>query len=213
MVTEACRKRHWHFIGVGKPNRWFKANGGDHRLRDYGPNVLARSGVWCFLHGLSRKGKYQLAERIGQIKKIGKVKVVFSRRRRDRKVIAIVTDDLKRPMRDVVADYLKRGAIELWIKSQKQQLGLGDYHVRRYRAIERHLALVDIAYACLTHVGLKTHRAQGQNTKNKNMLYLPSIQQLKVQMRQMIWQEEIQNVIKTSHEQSVIRRLEKLLAA
>jgi hypothetical protein len=88
-----------------------------------------------------------------------------------------------------------------------------DYHVRRYRAIERHLALVDIAYACLTHVGLKTQRAQGRQKNNEKVLRLPSIQQLKVQMRQMIWQEEIQNVIKTSHEQSVIRRLEKLLAA
>ena len=212
VVTEACRKRHWHFIGVGKPNRWFKANGGDHRLRDYGPNVLARSGVGCFIHGLSRKGHYQLAERIGQIKKIGNVKVVFSRRRSDRKVIALVTDDLKRPMRDMVADYLKRWAVELWIKAQKQQLGLGDYHVRRYRAIERHLALVDIAYACLTHVGLKSRREQGQKNNDK-VLRLASIQQLKVQMRQMIWQEEIQNVIKTSHEKSVVRRLEKLLAA
>ena len=210
VVTEACRKRHWPFIGMGKPNRWFMANGGKHRLRDYGRNVLRRSGVWCFLRGLVGKGKYQVAERTGYVKKIGDVKIVFSRRRGDRHAVALVTSNLKAPMREVVADYLKRWAIEVWIKSQKQQLGLGDYRVLRYRAIQRHLALVDIAYACLTHVGLKSCREQGQ--KNNNVLRLPSIQTLKTRMRQIIWQEEIQHVIKRSHDHSVIVRLEKLLS-
>ena len=212
VVVEACRDRKWHFIGVGKPNRWFSANGGRHRLRKYGPNVLRREGVWCFLQGLTRQGKYQLAERTGQLKTIGRVKIVFSRRRSERKVIALVTDHVNAPMRQVVADYLKRWAVELLIKGQKQYLGLGDYRVLRYQAIQRHLALVDLAYACLTHVGLKTHRAQGQH-KNKNVLRLPPISQLQAQMRQIIWQEEIQHVIKNTHDQSVIRRLEKLLAA
>ena len=213
VVVKACRERKWRFIGVGKPNRWFSTNTGKHRLRSYGPNVLSRSGQWCFITGLARKRKYRLAERTGQLKSIGEVKIVFSRRRNEGKTIALVTDDLKTSTREVVADYLKRWAVELWIKSQKQQLGLGDYRVLRYRAIERHLALVDLAYACLTHVGLKTHRAQGQGNQKKCVLRLPSIQQIQTQMRQMIWQEEVQNVIKNSHEQSVIRRLEKLLAA
>ena len=37
--------------------------------------------------------------------------------------------------------------------------------------------------------------------------------QLKVRMHQIIWQQEVQNVIKVSHEKSVVRRLEKLLTA
>jgi hypothetical protein len=32
-------------------------------------------------------------------------------------------------------------------------------------------------------------------------------------MRQIIWNQEVQNVIKVSHDKKVIRRLEKLLAA
>jgi hypothetical protein len=45
------------------------------------------------------------------------------------------------------------------------------------------------------------------------MLSVKPISQLKAQMHQMICQQEVQNVIKFTHEKSVVRRLEKLLAA
>jgi SRSO17 transposase len=108
--------------------------------------------------------------------------------------------------------YLKRWSIEMLIKDEKQHLGLGDYRVKRYRAVVRHLHLVDCAYACLTHLGLKTQSAQGQN-KSKKVLRLEPISKLKDGMRRIVWQENVQNVIKYSHEKPVIRRLEKLLAA
>ena len=108
--------------------------------------------------------------------------------------------------------YPKRWHIELLIKDEKQQLGLGDYRVLRYRAVVRHLHLVDIAYACLTHLGLKDQRAQGRK-KTTKVLRLPPISQLKTRMRQLVWREAVQDVVKHSHERPVIRRLEKLLAA
>jgi len=42
---------------------------------------------------------------------------------------------------------------------------------------------------------------------------LPPISQLKARMRQLVWQEALQDAVKHSHERPVIRRLEKLLAA
>jgi len=45
------------------------------------------------------------------------------------------------------------------------------------------------------------------------MLSLEPIRQLKARMRDIVWQEEVKNVIRVSHEKKVIRRLEKLLAA
>lgn len=80
------------------------------------------------------------------------------------------------------------------------------------RNVRRHLHLVDCAYACLTHLAIKDQRAQGQQ-KNKNVLRLPTMSQLKTRMRQLVWQEAVQDVVKHSHEKPVIRRLEKLLAA
>ena len=212
VVAKACRARGWHYIGVGKGNRNLTVCGTKHKLAKYGRNVLNKSGRWHRIRGLRRSGKYPLAERVGFMKKLGEVKGVFSRRRGDRKTVALVTDDLGAPAVRVVGDYLKRWAVELWIKDEKQHLGLGDYRVLRCRAVKRHLALVDVAYACLTHLGLRDQRAQGQR-KNNKVLRLASISQLKARMRQVVWQEAVEDVIKHAHEKPVLRRLEKLLAA
>lgn len=55
--------------------------------------------------------------------------------------------------------------------------------------------------------------AKGRKDKAPEMLSVPPISQLKTRMRQPIWQEEVQNVMQVSHEKTVIRPLEKLLAA
>ena len=120
--------------------------------------------------------------------------------------------DLGASQTTVVADYLKRWAIELLIKDEKQQLGLGDYRVLRYRAVVRHLHLVDIAYACLTRLALDGRDEQGQH-KNDKVLRLPTISQLKARMRQIVWREALEDVARHSHEKPVLRRLERLLAA
>jgi len=212
VVADACRARGWHYIGVGKGNRNFFVDGAKRKLDRYGRNVLRRDGRWYGINGLRKGGVYRLAQRVGRMKKLGEVKVVFCRRRNDRKIVALVTDDVQAPMKNVVADYLKRWAIELLIKDQKQQLGLGDYRVLRYRAVVRHLHLVDVAYACLTRLALSGRDEQGQR-KNEKVLRLPPISELKARMRQVVWQEAVEDVIRHSHEKPVLRRLEKLLAA
>ena len=210
-VVYACQAKGWHYVGVGKGNRNFTVGGQTRKLAQYGRNVLARSGQWCRLQGLGKAGTYRLAERTGYLGHLDQVKVVFSRRRNDGHVVALVTDDLGACPKTVVADYLKRWAIELLIKDEKQQLGLGDYRCWRYRAVVRHLHLVDVAYACLTHLALSEPGAQGQ--KNQGVLRLPPLSQLKTRMRQLVWQEAVEDVVRHSHEKPVLRRLEKLLAA
>jgi SRSO17 transposase len=212
-VVNACKARNWHYISVGAPNRCFKVNSQTYKLGKYGRNVLNNSGRWEKVSGLRKTKTYRLAERIGRLNKLGEVKIVFSRRKGETKHIALVTDKVKASMEQIVADYLKRWAIEMLIKDQKQHLGLGDYRVLRYRAVVRHLHLVDGAYACLTHLGVQTQRAQGHTEKNDRVLRLEPISKLKASMRQMVWQENIKEVVKYSHEKPVIRRLEKLLAA
>jgi hypothetical protein len=211
-VVRAVEHRGWHYIGVAKSNRRFTTDRQPRRLSTYAPNVLRRSGKWVPITGLKRTHRYRVAARIGTMKKLGEVQVVFSRRRGDGAVIALVTNDVKRSPHRVVVDYLRRWSIEMLIKDEKQNLGLGAYRVLRYRVVVRHLHLVDCAYACLTHVGLEAQRAQGRKD-GKNVLRLPPIRQLKQDLRQMVWNEAIKNVVKVSHERAVIRRLEKLLVA
>jgi len=211
-VVNACKEQKWHYIGVGKSNRWFTVGSGRRKLGKYGRNVLRNSGEWYKITGLRKTKQYRLAERVGSLNKLGMVKIVFSRRRGESKHIALVTDQLNTLMRTIAADYLRRWFIEMLIKDEKQHLGLGDYRVWRYQAVVRHLHLVDIAYACLTHMGIKTQCAKGQN-KSKKVLRLEPISRLKDSMRRIVWRENVQDVIKYSHERPVIRRLEKLLAA
>lgn len=212
IVVNACKEKGWHYIGVGKSNRWFTVGSVKRKLGRYGKNVLRNSGQWCTIRGLRKSKVYRLADRVGTVNKLGTVKVVFSRRRGESQHVALITDNLSASMKTIVSDYLQRWSIEMLIKDEKQHLGLGDYRVIRYRAIVRHLHLVDVAYACLTHAGIKTCRAQGQ-TKTKKVLRLEPVSKLKDRMRQTIWQENVHDVIKYSHEKPVIRRLEKLLAA
>jgi len=211
-VADACKQRGWHYIGIGKSNRWFKVASVRHKLGKYGRNVLHNCGRWYSIAGLRKVSTYCLAQRIGFIKGLGTVKVVFSRRRQENNTVAIITDDVSASMKTIVANYLKRWSIEMLIKDEKQHLGLGDYRVLRYRAVERHLCLVDCAYACLTHVGIEAKRAQGHK-KNNKVLRLEPISKLKESMHQIVWQENVKDVVKYSHEKPVIRRLEKLLAA
>jgi len=212
VVVNACRQRKWHYIGVAKANRSFTVADVRRRLGNYGTNVLRNCGRWQRIKGLRSTKLYRIAERTGTMKGLGTVKVVFARRKGDRRWRAVASDNLNISMKSLVADYLKRWSVELLIKDEKQHLGLGDYRVLRYRAVVRHLHLVDVAYACLTHVGIKAHRAQGQD-KSKKVLRLDPISQLKDRMRRIVWQQNVQDVIKYSHEKPVIRRLEKLLAA
>ena len=127
-------------------------------------------------------------------------------------VVTSLTDAEVYPQEDLAELYGYRWNAEMLIKDEKQNLGLGAYRVLRYRAVVRHLHLVDCAHACLTHVGLEAQRAQGRKDA-KNVLRLPPIRQLKQELRQMVWNEALKGVAKVSHERAVIRRLEKLLAA
>ncbi|MCD6365298.1 MAG: transposase [Planctomycetes bacterium] len=211
VVADACQALGWHYVGVGKSNRNLLVEGRKHKLGSYGRNALRLSTRRFRITGLRNTRAYRLAERVGQMKKLGEVKVVFSRRRNERKILALVTDNLRASVKNMVADYLKRWAIELLIKDEKQRLGLGDCRVLRYRAVVRHLHLADAAYACLTHLALKDQAAQGK--KKQKVLPLPPISQLKTRMRQLVWREAVEDVVKHTHEKPVIRRLEKLLAA
>ena len=218
-VVRACRARRFHWIGVGKSNRCFLPERGDgmvKKLGKYGTNVLRRQGVWRSIEGLKSTHRYRVAERNGHLRGLGEVKVVFSRRRAEQKVVALVTDDRRATAVRIVRDYLKRWAIEMLIKDEKQHLGLGDYRVKRYRAVVRYLHLVDCAHACLTHLALKEHKsqgAQGENRTKRRVLALPPISQLKARMRQVMWQQAVEDVAKVSHEKKVTRRLEQLMAA
>ncbi len=73
------------------------------------------------------------------------------------------------------------------MRMSKQYLGLGDYHLLRYRGIERYLCLVLIAHLLLTHLALDAPDLKAK-LKARGDLRLPSVLQLQQDLRHQLRQ-------------------------
>ena len=156
------------------------------------------------------KGKkpHRLAERVGQLSKAGRVKLVFSQRPKEKTWIALATDELRWSAKTVLSHYFIRWGIEVFFKMSKQQLGLGDYQVLRYRGIERYLCLVLIAYLLLTHLAIEEADAQALK-KKKSELRLPSIPQLQEHARRRLWDDIIKDLAGGKRYGNVAKKLKE----
>jgi SRSO17 transposase len=207
-VTRACEAKKYRWVGVAKKNRNVFPDGRDRdkrKLGPYGANVLRRAGQWATHLGK----KYRLAERIARVSKLGRVKLVFSRRAREKTWICMATNETRWGALRVLSHYVKRWSIEVFFKESKQYLGLGDYQLLRYRGIVRYLHLVLIAHLLLTHLGI-AQGAQAKCDKTKP-LDLPSVPQLQVVLREKIWDDTINNMEKGSRNRRVGQKLKDVI--
>lgn len=207
-VVRACEAQKYRYVGVAKKNRNFFPDGRDRdkrRLSSYGANALKRVGKW-----VTHKGKkYRLAERVGRLSKLGRVKLVFSRRAKEKSWIAMATNETRWGALRVLSHYLNRWPIEVLFKESKQYLGLGDYQMLRYRGIVRYLHLVLIAHLLLTHLGAAAHGAQADDQTKP--LDLPSVPQLQVVLREKIWDDTVTSMEKGSRNRRVGKKLKELI--
>jgi SRSO17 transposase len=208
-VTRACEAKKYHYVGVAKKNRNFFPDGRDRdkrKLATYGKNLLSRLGRATACRGK----KYRLAQRVGRLSKLGRVKLVFSRRVRDKSWIAMATNATRWGALRVLNHYLDRWPIEVLFKESKQYLGLGDYQVLRYRGIERYLHLVLIAHLLLTHLGANAQGAKAEPEKTKP-LDLQSVPQLQNVLRSKLWDDNIDSMEKGSRNRRVGKKLKQIL--
>jgi SRSO17 transposase len=208
-VVRACKEKGFRFVGVGKKNRNFFPDGRPHdkrRLSTYGANVLRRDGRWSTTGGK----RHRLAVRVGQLSKCGRVKLVFSRRAKERAWIAMATDETRWSASTVLSHYLHRWPIEILFKESKQNLGLGDYQVLRYRGVERYLHLVMIAHLLLTHLGANEPGAKADCDEN-DPLRLPSVPRLQQLLRSKLWDDTINAMEKGSRNRRVGKKLKEII--
>lgn len=208
VVLKACRRRGVRFISMcqvtrvfypehqqgrpGLPRKGGKKVKNKRIIGSYGPGVLRYQGKIIELPSYRGTTKYLVAERIGAMQKVGWVKVVFSRRLRDEKHVALVTNDVNLSAGEVIAGYRERWPIEVFFKTVKQSLGFGDYRLSRLQGVERHLHLSAIAYLLLTHLG---HRRPGEATPMREDAAAHSVETSKVQLRTAIAQEHVDEVV------------------
>jgi len=192
-VVGACDAQNLRFISVAKTNRTFIPDRGKERagvqggvktnkkvVGSYGPGVVRYEGKEVELPGYRGPQKFRVAERVGLLSKVGRVKLVFSKRVRDGAFIILVTNDLALSAKDVVQGYRARWGIECWFKIAKQHLGLGDYQVVPEAGVEHHLHLCAIAYLLLIHLGLKR---LGEAKNNQDDAAIGSVPELKAALR------------------------------
>lgn len=208
MVTQACEQAQLSYIGVAKKNRNFAPDGrprDKRKLGQYGANVLRREGRATNVTGK----KHVLAERVGNLSKAGRVKLVFSRRPRESAWIALSTNNLRWCAKTVVEHYLVRWGIELLFKASKQYLGLGDYQLLTYRGVVRYLHLVLIAYLLLTQLALV---ADAQACAERlTPLRLPGIPQLQQQLRSQLWDALIVRLERSPKTRPGARKIKELI--
>ena len=208
-VAQACEQRGWKYVGVAKKNRNFFPDGRPcdrRKLGTYGREVLRRDGRSVSVRGK----KHRLAERIGHLKHLGRVKLVFSRRPRDAAWVCLVTNETRWSMSTVLSHYLRRWGIEVFFKMSKQNLGLGDYHLLRYRGIERYLCLVLIAHLLLTHLALDAPDAKAK-LKTRADLRLPSVPQLQQILRGQLWNHVLDGLAKNKTTRHAANKLREAI--
>jgi hypothetical protein len=208
-VTKACEAQKYRYVGVAKKNRNFFPDGRDRdkrKISTYGRNLLSRQGCWK-THNTKR---YRLAERVGRLSKLGRVKLVFSRRPQEKSWICMATNETRWGAVRVLNHYLNRWPIEVLFKESKQYLGLGDYQVLRYRGIERYLHLVLIAHLLLTHLGASQPGAQAEQDTTKPF-DLPSVPQLQALLRSKLWDDTIQSMEKGTRNRRIGKKLKQMV--
>lgn len=164
-VTAACESRGFTWFSVASRNRLLQRGGKPNQtIGDLGPGTLKHHGQRIRMKRDRGWRWMRIAAVDGRLKKIGAVRVVFSKRPRDpwKAMVAFVTNETRLSARAVVASYERRWAIEVVFKELKGTLGLGEYQMQTRQGIERHLHVCGLAHLALTHHSLRTVGAQAK---------------------------------------------------
>jgi len=214
-VTKACELRGFTWFSVASKNRRIsrEGRGQSGQLGDLAAGVLKhRSG-----HVRMKRDRgwrwLRIATIDGRLKKIGRVRIVFSKRPGDawKKVVAIVTNETHLAAREIVSIYERRWAIEVLFKELKGSLGLGSYQMLARSGVVRHLHLAALAHLTLTRHSLTAAGAQAQQPHKD--VPLPKFQTRLVTLRAAIQRQQIERLIERTKPAKLRQRLRKLLLA
>jgi SRSO17 transposase len=212
-VTAACENRGFSWFSVASRNRLLEQKHGWRRIGDLGPGVLKHRGERVRLRRARGWRWLNIAAVDGRLKKIGAVRLVFSRRPGDRwkNLVAIATNTTTMPARAIMATYERRWAIEVLFKELKGTLGLGEYQVLKRQGIERHLHLCGLAHLALTHHSLRALGAQAKQA-NKDVP-LPKFHERLEATRREVRRENAERFIKRIRHAKIRNRVREYLLA
>ena len=147
-LLKFCRRQGWHVICAIKSNRTLdgiKLSQWNQRLK-HQPYTRVNPTATD-----QRKRPYLVRARRGRLKNVPfEVCVLISKRHRgDKRPKYFLCTDLSLSPQQILTFYQKRWPIEVDNYYVKQLLGLGDFRVQSYEAIEKWFAIVFLAYTFL----------------------------------------------------------------
>lgn len=211
VVVKSCRKKGFRFVSTLKSNRNLFKNGRKLKVGCYGSHQFRNH----------KKGTCSIAKSKGRVKysfvdagwldvsELGRLHVVFSRKKADPKILGLVTDEPKLSASQIIHIYDDRWSIEVFFKDSKQLLGLGQYQNVSLEAAVTHLHLVCFAYALLTHVAIRREGAQGKRKPTARL----SVAELQNELRRIVWNDLTEYLKQFPDGTQIVKELERLLAA
>ena len=147
-LLKFCRRQGWHVICAIKSNRTLdgvKLSEWNQRLK-HQPYTRVNPAATD-----QRKRPYLVRARKGKLKNVPfEVCVLISKRHRgDKRPKYFLCTDLSLSPQQILTFYQKRWPIEVDNYYVKQLLGLGDFRVQSYEAIEKWFAIIFLAYTFL----------------------------------------------------------------
>ena len=214
-VTRACESKGFTFFSVAQRNRNFRtANGKTRKIAGLMPGLIRHRGTNVRMRRSRKTARLRIACADGHLSRIGKVRMVVSKRPRGpwKKCIAIVTSETQLRPRQIVAIYETRWLIEVLFKELAQDLGLGDYQMLQTDGIVHHLHVCCLAHLLLTHHAL--HGLGEKARKPDERVELPAMSQRLASLRERIARENICRIVKgPQHARLRSKLLEHLLPA
>jgi len=216
-VTRACESRGFSYFSVAAKNRSFRVDRSKGRGRKIGllaPGLIRHRGKNVRMKRSRGVAKLRIAGTGGHLSRIGRVRMVLSKRPGERwkTTVAIVTNETNLRDREIVSIYELRWNIEVLFKELEVDLGLGDYQVISEEGILKHLHLCCLAHLALTHHSLEAVGAQA--TKANKTVRLPTMNQRLENLRSDIRREQIRKLFRQGGSHEIVReRVEQYLQA
>ena len=211
VVVKACRKKGFRTVSVLKSNRNLFQNGRKLKTGKYGRNLFGNGKKKTF--SICKSGgsvKYTYVDAgLMDVSGLGRLHVIFSRKKADPKILGLVTDDPNLSACQMIRTYDDRWSIEVFFKDTKQLLGLGQYQNVSLEAAVTHLHLVCFAYALLTHIAIKREGAQGK----RKLVARMSTSELQNEVRRMVWDDLTEHLKQFSSGDQIVKELGRLLIA
>ena len=209
LVAEACRAKGFRFVSTIKSNRSLFKGGRKLKAGRYAKSLFGRGkkrSMTIKKDGGSVRYTYADAGAL-MLNGVGEARVIFSRKGGEKHILGIATDDTTLKADEIIRAYDDRWAIEVFFKSAKQHLGLGQYQNGSYRAAVTHLHLVCFAHALLTHIAMDGESAKGKRNNARRR----STADLQNELRRIVWEDLADHLRRLPDGNSVIKELGRLL--